>query len=113
MASRKEPEMDSNREQAKLTGCPLSSYLTAPKDYTLIWSRNSGYWFVSWCCRGGELSDRSLPFSQIAQHLSKSPFLLHQHLPHEFGFCGNRQPSLCFFCLVTMVMVSEGGALGS
>ena len=32
--------------------------------------------------------DRSSPFFHAAQHLNKTYFLLHQYLPHEFGFCG-------------------------
>ena len=33
---------------------------------------------------------------QIAQHLNKTSVLLYQHLPHEFGFNGSRQPNLQF-----------------
>ena len=39
------------------------------------------------------------PSSQIAQHLNKTSFLLHQQLPQEFGFCGSK-PQNTLFCLV-------------
>ena len=75
---------------------------------TLNWSRHSGYWLLYWSCwgqldvfsraeRGDRFWDGSSPFSQIVQHLNKTFCLLHQHLPHEFGFCGNRQQNLHFF----------------
>ena len=53
--SRRDPEMDSSQEQAKLPGQvlrPLSSCLQAPKDCTLQWSRDSGHWILSWPCWG-------------------------------------------------------------
>ena len=58
---------------------------------TLNWSRNCGRWLSSWFCWGDGLWDTGSPFSQIMPHLNKTSFFLHQHLPHEFSFCGKRQ----------------------
>lgn len=43
------------------------------------------------------LWDVSSPFSQVMWLLNKTCFLLHQHLPQEFGFHWGRQPNLLFF----------------
>ena len=95
--SRREPETDSHWERAKLPGGLLSCHLWVSKVCTLKWNRKSEHCLLSWFCRGDDLWDRSLPFSQITQNLNKTSFLLHQHLPHEFGFCGDRQPNRIFF----------------
>ena len=49
--------------------------------------------------------EMSPPFSQIAQNLTKISFLLHQHLPHGFGFCGGREPNLFFFFFNSVTQV--------
>ena len=54
-SSRREPEVDSSRKQAKLPGWglrPLSSCLWAPKDCPLKRSKNPGHWLSSWFCCG-------------------------------------------------------------
>ena len=51
----REPEMNGSWQQAKLHGWrlkPLSSYLQAPKHYTLNWSRNPGHGLLFWPCWG-------------------------------------------------------------
>ena len=101
--SSREPKMNTSQEQTKLPGWGLglfSSCLQSPRDGTLKWSRKSGHWLLSWSCQGDGFWDRSSPFSQVVQHLTKSSFLVHQHLPHVFGFCGDWQPNPCF-CFVT------------
>ena len=40
----------------------FSCHLWAPKDWNLIWSRNSGLWFLSWTCWG-----HSRTFSMVRQ----------------------------------------------
>ena len=106
--SRREPKMNSNLEQAKLPGWglwQLSSHLWAPKDCALNWSRNSGHCLLSWFGWGEGLWDGSLPFPQIVQHLHKTSFLLHQQLPHMFGFCGNSSWTPVFLFDYNMILI--------
>ena len=108
--SRRQPETDSSQEQATLPGGgirPLSSPLWAPKDYTLKWSRDSGYWLLSWPCWGRSwtffMAERGDGFEPGVCHSPRSHNTWIKPLsfctssrPHRFGFCGDRQLDLWF-----------------
>ena len=52
---------------------------------------------------------RSSLFSKMAQYPNKTFFLLHQHLCHKFGFCGDKQLNPCFFCLFPITFSDTEG----
>ena len=73
------------RRKTELIGWPPSGQLWFPRDGTLN-GPAKGRWVFFWVSRRNGLWDKSLPFSEIMQHLNKTSFLSHQPLPPEFAY---------------------------
>lgn len=124
--SRGMPEMNSCWEQAKLPGSGLwllALCLQAPTDCTRKWTKNSEHWLLSFhyqdnlifsmAERGaGLLWNGSLHSSRLCCTWIKLLSILHLHLPHEFGFFGDKQLNFCLLllfnyniCVVTLIFL--------